>query len=310
VKRIRDSSFTTSQDIKHIAILRQIKKALKGILILIFILISGVFICNAQSTGPQTPTSFAFSGYGVSWANLGGVHAVDNSPAYVDLAQFPNCGGAFCYYSNLANFSNFAFSIPSNATIAGIILEANQRVSSPGGGIRDSVMLLALNGTALGSDHSDPSYWLDTPTMNSYGDSTDTWGYSWTPAEINDIGFGLLYRVTNDSYDQPASLDYLAMTIYYQSGTGISVQKSTPWNIGFYENSLIISAEASILAKGVKIEVRQIDGKLKYFYDAASGNSKLDLRVDVSSWATGVYLVTIVSAEGASIQRKAILSKN
>jgi len=310
VKRIRDSSFTTSQDVKPFATLRQIKKLMKSIVILIFALFSCIYICNAQSTSPQAPTSYIVSGSGTAWANLGGVHAVDNSPAYADLAQYPNCGGVVCYYSNIASFSNFAFSIPTAATITGIVIDANQRVSSPGGGIRDSMMVLALNGTAVGSNYSDPAYWLDTPTMNSYGDSIDTWGYAWTPAEVNNIGFGLQYQVTNDSYDQPASLDYLAMTIYYQNGTGISSQKSTPWNIGFFENSLIIFAEASILAKGIKIEVRQIDGKLKYFYNAASGNSKLDLRVDVNSWVTGVYLVTIVSTEGASIQRKAVLSKN
>jgi len=283
---------------------------MKSTLFFIFSLFCYVLTVNAQSTGPQTPGTYVASGNGVGWSNLAGVHAVDNSPAYADLAQYPNCSGPLCYYSNIANFSNFSFSIPSNATITGIVVDANQRVSSPGGGIRDSVMVLALNGIALGTDHSDPSYWLDSPTMNSYGDSTDTWGYAWSPTEINDISFGLMYQVTNDSYDQPASLDYLAMTIYYQSGTGIESQKSTPWNIGFYENTLVINGEASIISKGVKVEVRQMDGKLQYLYDSTSGTSKLDLHLNVSSWTSGVYIITITSAEGASVQRKAILSRN
>ena len=279
----------------------------------IFTLLASILIpsaaMKAQSNGPNSPTVYSTFDTGSSFSNLGGVQAVDNNPAYSDLAQYPTCNSFMCYYSNIASFTGFGFSIPSGATITGIKIDAMQRVSSPGGGIHDSLVILALNGNSLGTDHADPSYWLDAPTMNSYGDSTDNWGYAWTPAEINDLNFGLQYRVTNDSYDQPASLDYLAMTVYYQTGTGIISQTSAPWDIAFIGNSLNISASGSVLAKGFRVDVLNVEGKLQYSQSLFEGQSKLNLKVDASSWNEGVFIVQITSNEGASIQRKVMLIK-
>ena len=61
-------------------------------------------------------------------------------------------------------------------------------------------------------------------------------------------------------------LDYLSMTVYYQTGTGIKSQTSTPWDIRFKENNLLISAEASILSKGFKVEVMDLQGKISVSY--------------------------------------------
>lgn len=45
----------------------------------------------AQSSETQSPYGYSSSGSGASWANLTGVLFIDNSPAYADLAQYPNC---------------------------------------------------------------------------------------------------------------------------------------------------------------------------------------------------------------------------
>ncbi len=260
-----------------------------------------------QSAGPNTPAGYSISGDGIDWGNLSGVLAIDNNPAYADLAQFPTCNASLCYYSNIAEFTSFGFTIPLNATITGIIVNAMERVSSPGGGIRDSMVVLTVNGAPQGNDKSDPDYWLDTPTMNTYGGASDTWGYNWTVSEVNDGSFGVLFRVTNDSYDQPASLDYLSMTIHYQTGTGISSQTSSPWNIGFKGSHLDIHAEASVLSKGVSIEVFSSEGKKKYSGEVTAGKNKLDFSIDASTWLNGLYVVHIVSKDGQVIQRKALL---
>ncbi len=275
---------------------------MKSSLSCVFTFFIGLMETMAQSTGPMIPANYSTTGLGAGWSNLGGVQSVDNNPAYADLAQYPTCNSIICYYSDLAQFAGFGFSVPLSATITGIRIDAMQRVSSPGGGIRDSVFVLSLNGLSIGSDHSDPSYWLDTPTLNIYGDSTDNWSYPWTPSEINDLNFGLLYRVTNDSYDQPASLDYLSMTVYYQTGTGIKSQTSTPWDIRFKENNLLISAEASILSKGFKVEVMDLQGKI--YYSKEFGQGKLDLAINATPWAKGIFVVNIESADGSSVQRK------
>lgn len=276
-----------------------------GLFLAFFTAFGAVF---AQSQGPFSPTAFNGNGAGAPWANLGGVHTVDNNPAYVDLAQYPTCNSGMCYYSNEASFSGFAFSVPSTAIITGIKLDVMQRVSSPGGGIRDSILMLAMNGAGVGSDYANPAYWTDTPTLNSYGDSLDTWSYTWYPSSVNDANFGLIYRLTNDSYDQPASVDYLSMTVFYQNGTGISSQTSKPWEIVFSEGSLSISVEASVLSNGYLVEVRDVQGRLFFSDQYGQGQSKLDLSIDASLWSNGVYVVSVLSSEGYATQRKVILS--
>ena len=282
---------------------------MKKIYSLLFSFFIGVMLSFSQSSGPNNPTGFSTSGTGAGWSNLSGIIAVDNNPAYADLAQFPICNTFLCYHSDIALFTSFGFAIPLTANITGIKVDVSQRVSSPGGGIRDSLMMLSLNGNMLGADRSDTSYWLDTPTPNTYGDSVDTWGYSWSPAEINDSTFGLQYQVTNDSYDQPASLDYLSMTVYYQTGTGIESQSSTPWEIKFAESKLIINGEASLLSLGATVDVRSTDGKLNYSKVFKQGEQRIDLIVDASTWSSGVFIVTISSPTVSIVQRKVILIK-
>lgn len=269
----------------------------------------GIIQIVAQSAGPVSPGSYAISGTGANWGNLSGVTSIDNNPAYADLAQYPTCNSSICYYSNIAHFTGFGFSIPLTATISGIMVNAMQRVSSPGGGIRDSVVFLSFNGTVQGSNKADSTYWQDTPTMNIYGNAADIWGYAWTPAEVNDATFGIQFQVTNDSYDQPASLDFLSMTVYYQTGTGIGSQTSTPWEIGFFGKSLGIRAESTILSKGVVIEVHNLDGKLQYKESVNQSQGKLDLNIDASAWSDGVYLINVIPIEGSTVRRKALLVK-
>ena len=281
---------------------------MKRLYLFVFGFIGAVSLSFGQSVGPFGPSIYATSGSGAGWSNLEGVSAVDNNPAYADLAQYPTCNSFICYHSDLASFAGFGFIIPNGVSITGIQIDAMQRVSSPGGGIHDSSLVLSLNGLALGSDHADPDNWLDTPTMNVYGDSTDTWDYSWTPIEINDPNFGLLYRVTNDSYDQPASLDFLSMTVYYQTGTGINSQSSSPWNIGFINTKLLISGQSSILSSGARVEVRSLEGKLEYSNELEPGSGNIDLSIDCSSWSAGVFLVNVISSNVIKIQRKVLLN--
>ncbi len=262
---------------------------------------------NAQTAGPFFPITYATSGQGAGWANLVGVQYVDNSPAYVDLAQFPTCNNFMCYYSNVASFTGFNFAIPAGSTIEGIQIDMLQRVSSPGGGIHDSALVLVLNGAPVGNVTVNPNNWNDVPTVYTYGGATDNWGSSWTPALINDPTFGLLFRVTNSSYDQPASVDHLTMTIYYQTGTGIFSQTSSPLVISFKNNFLQITSEGSNYLAGGKVEVVSMDGKILCSTVIQSGQSTLNVNFDAQNWSKRIYVVNIYSNSGNSIQRKVVL---
>lgn len=277
--------------------------------ILLFILPGMLTVINsfAQTAGPFFPTTYASSGQGAGWGNLVGVQYVDNSPAYADLAQFPTCNNFMCYYSNVASFTGFNFAIPGGSNITGIQIDMLQRVSSPGGGIHDSVLVLALNGAPVGNVNVNPNNWNDVPTVYTYGGSTDTWGSNWTPASVNDPTFGLLFRVTNSSYDQPASVDHLTMTIYYQAGTGISSQTSTPVIIGFKNNFLHIKSEGTNYATGGRVEVMNMSGQILGSTAIKKDLAKMDVTFDAVNWDNGIYMVNIYNNSGSFIQRKVVL---
>jgi hypothetical protein len=262
----------------------------------------------AQTVGPLVPMSYSISGAGASWSNLSGVQLVDNNPAYVDLAQYPTCNNFMCYRSNVASFSGFGFAIPVNATISGVQLDVLQRVSSPGGGIHDSVLTLAMNGLAIGNNKANALNWFDTPQTQIYGGPTDTWGNTLSVNDVNDSGFGILYEITNTSYDQAASVDFMNMTLYYQIGTSLYNQSSSPWFVSLNENSLIIKVQNTLL-KGATLNVFNANGQLVYNQVYAAHQNQIDENVSSSNWLSGLYLVHIENDQGMIFQKKLTLIK-
>ncbi len=262
----------------------------------------------AQTSGPYAPTIYSTLGTGASWANLGGVAIVDNNPAYVDLAQYPTCNNFMCYRSNVASFSGFGFTVPLTATITGVQLDILQRVNSPGGGIHDSVLTLAINGLAIGNNKATSLNWFDTPQTQIYGGPTDTWGNTLSVNDVNNSGFGILYEITNTSYDQAASVDFMSMTIHYQLGTSMYAQSAGPWFVNLNENSLIIKAQTA-LTQGSTLKVYNANGQLVYNQVYASAQHQIDENIQSSSWQAGIYLVHVENAQGLVFQKKLTLVK-
>jgi hypothetical protein len=272
--------------------------SLKKSIIVIFTVIAIISQSDAQSVGPSVPNNYSTSGSGASWGNLGGVIAIDNSPAYVDLAQYPTCNNFMCYRSNIASFSGFGFTVPTNATVTGVELNVMQRVSSPGGGIHDSVLTLAINSVSIGNDYASPINWFDTPQTVTYGSSTDTWGNTLTPTQVNDPSFGILYQLTNSNYDQPASVDYMTMTIHYQLGTSIYSQNSNPSQVFFDGKNINIKT-----SQGQKLDIYSANGQI-VFSKSFSSNNTIDEVIQTSSLSNGIYFIRIEGQYGRIFQKK------
>jgi hypothetical protein len=52
----------------------------------------------------------------------------------------------------------------------------------------------------------------------TYGSSTDLWGTTWTPADINAAGFGAALAVTEISSrgaNETAHVDHITITVHY-----------------------------------------------------------------------------------------------
>lgn len=113
----------------------------------------------------------------------------------------------------------FGFSIPLGAVIDGIVATVERKYSGIGIGTCDdnSVRLLKA-GVFVGEDKQPNDPIGTTDTENSDGSPTDLWQTTWTPAEINDSGFGFGYSAHgNDDIDitKRITVDHMTLTVYY-----------------------------------------------------------------------------------------------
>lgn len=169
------------------------------------------------SQGPNSGGTFANdASYGTTaWTSPSNAASSNNSYASVLLSSFNS--------SQYLKATNFGFSIPSGATIDGIVVEVELKASSVGY-IRDSSVKIVKGGTASGTDkkRSPGVFWPNTDTVITYGGSTDLWGLSWSDTDINASDFGLAFSPSVDTGKTSitAYIDHIRITVYYTTGGG------------------------------------------------------------------------------------------
>ena len=197
--------------------------------------------CSSVGPTPIGPidagTGATSGGAGTAWSNPGNVIANDN--VYTTVS---GTGSAFSEYLYA---TNYGFSIPSTATITGIQVAIGRYTSGSGetAYIQDNSVQLLQGGTGGGTNEAYTSTnWPTSEGTANYGTTTDLWGSTWTPAQINNSGFGVQLKVNNTSgsHSRTANVDYIEVTVTYTiSGTlnwytvssgGSSIGTSTPFN--------------------------------------------------------------------------------
>ena len=166
----------------------------------------------ADSTGARyAGTGASVTGVGtVAWTSPGSITADDTS--------YATCALANSAQSNYLSATNFGFSIPAGSTINGIqvsIMRQRSSFSSPD--IRDTVVSLIKGGTVTGANRAATSTnWPTSMGTASYGTTSDLWGATWTPADINASDFGVaLSANSTGSSSRTASVDYMQITVTY-----------------------------------------------------------------------------------------------
>ncbi len=114
----------------------------------------------------------------------------------------------------------FPFSIPSGATIRGIQVDVQRYQNSESGAtIRDNSARVLKNGlrSAAGASLGE---WNTSEGYVTYGSSTDLWGTTWTPADINNqAGFGFETSAscsgTIESKTCAGYINHIRATVYY-----------------------------------------------------------------------------------------------
>lgn len=202
----------------------------------------GINISNtASTTGPNNPSA-ATSNAAAStmpWVNPTNIFSSNNVYATQDLSL-----GVPPDYVDTLYATGFSFAIAETQTVVGILVEVELVTSGGAGATFNQVVL--LKGGSGGSSNLAASTAVPTSEQYvSFGSSSNLWGATWTPAEINGSGFGVAIQLTPAGYAGTISIDHMRITVYTTgaaapttatSGTGITA--SIGWKYVYtYKNS-------------------------------------------------------------------------
>jgi len=146
------------------------------------------------------------------WVNLNNATANNNLFASSNIAL-----GSLLNITDDLSFNNCGFSIPTGATITGIKVDFKAKRSSASVTVRDDQFLLRKNYILTGDSKATSVDWGTTSQIRTYGGNTDLWGTTWTPAEVNNIGFGFNARGWRNTGTANVTcyVDYVGIYIYY-----------------------------------------------------------------------------------------------
>lgn len=167
---------------------------------------------QAQVAGPNdTSNGFTSGGAGNAWTNPNRIQADDTNYSTNGLNANES--------TEFLRGTNYGFAIPAGATINGIVLRIMRQSNSTNGGnsVQDVSVRLMKAGVAVGSNYANGTDWPNTMTGQNYGGTTDLWGTTWTPAEINANNFGSQLMAETENSSRTASVDFMQITVYYTS---------------------------------------------------------------------------------------------
>jgi hypothetical protein len=108
--------------------------------------------------------------------------------------------------------SNFGFNVPTGSTIQGIEVKLNSRADSTTGSPRFCVQL-SWNGGATWTSTLTSGTLSTAETMYIVGGVTNTWGRTWTPAELNDANFRVRLVMVASNNSRDFSLDWVGVQV-------------------------------------------------------------------------------------------------
>lgn len=126
----------------------------------------------------------------ISFSNPSRVTLSNDSRAAADALAVLFSGN-----SNYLKATNFGFAIPPTSGICGIQVQIEKRDGgflSIGTGVRDNEVRLVINNSVTGNNKATTSTWPASPeTFYTYGNASDLWGETLTPAIVNSPDFGV-----------------------------------------------------------------------------------------------------------------------
>ena len=146
--------------------------------------------------------NIAFAG-GSGWLNCNNAKTSNDSWSTSSLDD----------HEKSARLNVYNFGADVSGTINGIEVRVERHHSD----VKDKEIYLMDDTTPKGSDKGEKVvHWPSSDGWRTYGGSSDLWGTSWTPTQINASTFGIVLRAENcSSGTRTASVDCMQVKIYY-----------------------------------------------------------------------------------------------
>lgn len=164
------------------------------------------------TAGPNSPSAAVQSGVGTGitgWTSPDNVYAADGAFANSGISSSGSSPSRYLLTTG------YGFSIPANAIINGIAVDI-LRLRAGTGECTDDRIRIIKGGAVSSADRANTTAnWPTSFTYASYGGSSDLWGETWTPADINNSGFGAAAAAKWVSGTPSARIDHVRITVYY-----------------------------------------------------------------------------------------------
>ncbi len=208
----------------------------------------------------------------VAWTNPNNAKTRDDSHAYIEYSS----GTAV---SNYLKLTNFGFNIPSGATIVGVQIKILKYADTDTTQIYDKYLYLIKSGSISGSNKAKTSEaWELYKYYHNYGSSSDLWGTTLTPSDVNNSNFGLAYSIQINN--NIACVDHVEMTVFYTSTSESEAEVLGSWAGYFNSSSLIATFSEQTLEKAPHPSASKEDimvfGNGRYLGVYVEGSGTLD----------------------------------
>lgn len=167
-------------------------------------------------------------------ADAGGSYPWSNPGNVSSSVNYATNQMAYVGQSDVLRATQFGFNLPSMAVITGIEVTFEGGATYLHGGslspFRDYMyMQLVKSGSPLGT-----AKYVATPSNYSFdvGGSTDLWGATLAPSDVNDTSFGVLFWLWDDGNHPSGSVRKVRITVYYTPLAQITLSGACPFSVG------------------------------------------------------------------------------
>ncbi len=174
-------------------------------LLIIIVAVALVFSFDFARTVEAFLLGPSFAGTGIDdatdgtfvWTSPGNVTAEDGTMATV-VSGAAN-GTTHSHYLKATGFN---FSLPNNATITGVTVDVDRQDGGFPQTPHDAHVYLVKGGVIQTSTTDQANlglFWPAALTYATYGSTTDLWGNTLAPSDVNNSGFGVAINITGSS---------------------------------------------------------------------------------------------------------------